>query len=82
MGVDKKKLTEEDIKFRYITPAITTRWKPEQISMEAKAEAPNLITDGLSDELEKAARISAAKALFGILPPDTDLERARVERLL
>lgn len=39
-------------------------------------------TDALSDEPEKAARISAAKALFGILPPDVDLERAREERLL
>ena len=42
MGVDKKNLTEEDIKFRYITPAITARWKPEQVAMEAKAQ----ITDG------------------------------------
>lgn len=42
MSVDKKKLTEEDIKLRYITPAITARWKPEQILMEHKAQ----ITDG------------------------------------
>ena len=46
MSVDKKNLTEEDIKLRYITPAITTRWKLEQISMEAVAKAPNQITDG------------------------------------
>ena len=39
-------------------------------------------TDALSGESEKAVRISAAKALFGILPPDVDLERAREERLL
>ena len=44
MSIDKKALTEEDIKFRYITPAITlARWKMEQISMEAKAVQ---ITDG------------------------------------
>ena len=42
MSVDKKHLTEEDIKLRYITPAIAARWKLEQISMEAKAR----ITDG------------------------------------
>ena len=44
MSVDKKSLTEEDIKFRYITPAIVdvAHWKPGQIAMEAKAQ----ITDG------------------------------------
>lgn len=38
--------------------------------------------ENLYDETETAARISAANALFGILPPDVDLERAREERLL
>ena len=38
-------------------------------------------TDNSSDKAEKTMRISAAKALFGILPPDVDLERAREERL-
>lgn len=28
-----------------------------------------------------ADRVAAAKALFGILPPDVDLDRARQERL-
>ena len=46
VSFDKKALTEEDIKLRYITPAITAHWKVEQISMEAKAKAPNQITDG------------------------------------
>ena len=41
-----------------------------------------LTSADVSDEAEKEARISAAKALFGILPPDVDLERAREERLL
>ena len=34
---DKKQLSEEDIKLRYITPAITKKWKPENIRMEAHA---------------------------------------------
>lgn len=38
--VDKKQLTEEDIKLRYITPAITAKWKLQHITMETK------ITDG------------------------------------
>ena len=46
MSIDKKNMTEEDIKLRYITPAITARWKLDQISMEAKTKAPNQITDG------------------------------------
>ena len=36
----KKQMTEEDIKLRYITPAITVTWKLSQITMETK------ITDG------------------------------------
>ena len=36
----KKQMTEEDIKLRYITPAITATWKLSQITMETK------ITDG------------------------------------
>ena len=36
----KKQMTEEDIKLRYSTPAITATWKLSQITMETK------ITDG------------------------------------
>ena len=38
--IDKKQMTEEDIKLRYITPAITAKWNVSQITMETK------ITDG------------------------------------
>lgn len=38
--IDKKKMTEEDIKLRYITPAITAKWSVDHITMETK------ITDG------------------------------------
>lgn len=31
---DKKRMTEEDIKLRFITPAITAKWSHERISME------------------------------------------------
>ena len=37
---DKKNMTEEDIKLKYITPAITAKWSVDHISMETK------ITDG------------------------------------
>ncbi len=40
MIVDKKQMTEEDIKLRYITPAITKCWPLSHITMETK------ITDG------------------------------------
>lgn len=41
MGVlDKKQMTEEDIKLQYITPAITATWDTGHITMETK------ITDG------------------------------------
>lgn len=38
--IDKKHMTEEDIKLQFITPAITAKWSLDRISMETK------ITDG------------------------------------
>jgi len=38
--IDKKQMSEEDIKLRYITPAITAKWSVDHITMETK------ITDG------------------------------------
>lgn len=38
--INKKQLTEEDIKLRFITPAITAKWNHSYITMETK------ITDG------------------------------------
>jgi type I restriction enzyme R subunit len=38
--IDKKQMSEEDIKLRFITPAITRTWDISQITMETK------ITDG------------------------------------
>ena len=38
--IDKKTMTEEDIKLQFITPAITSKWSLDRITMETK------ITDG------------------------------------
>ena len=68
MNMDKKELTEEDIKFRYITPAIVASWKPEQIAMEAKAQ----ITDGqieLRGNLVSRKHPKRADYLLSIYPP-------------
>ena len=40
MILSKKQMTEEDIKFQYISPAITKKWDSKKITMETK------ITDG------------------------------------
>lgn len=40
MILDKKQMTEEDIKLQYITPALTSRWDIHKITMETR------ITDG------------------------------------
>ena len=40
MVLDKKQMTEEDIKLQYITPAITSKWNIQKITMETQ------ITDG------------------------------------
>lgn len=38
--LNKKQMTEEDIKFHYITPSITSKWNKDKITMETQ------ITDG------------------------------------
>lgn len=38
--LSKKQMTEEDIKLRFITPAITAKWDTDHITMETR------ITDG------------------------------------
>ncbi|MBQ8199174.1 MAG: hypothetical protein IJZ76_07100, partial [Lachnospiraceae bacterium] len=38
--LNKKQMTEEDIKLQYITPAITSKWNIRKITMETQ------ITDG------------------------------------
>ena len=40
MILDKKQMTEEDIKLQYITPAVQAKWGLDRITMETK------ITDG------------------------------------
>ena len=40
MILDKKSMTEEDIKLQYITPAVTSKWSRAKITMETQ------ITDG------------------------------------
>ena len=38
--LDKREMTEEDIKLQFITPALTSKWDVTKITMETK------ITDG------------------------------------
>lgn len=52
---DNTKLTEEDIKLRYITPAIQKKWKNENILMEAQ------ITAGRINLTEKFVKRDAPK---------------------
>ena len=40
MVLNKKQMTEEDIKTQYITPAITAKWNLQKLTMETQ------ITDG------------------------------------
>jgi len=40
MILDKKQMSEEDIKLQFITPAITSKWTLDRVTMETK------ITDG------------------------------------
>ena len=40
MVLQKKDMTEEDIKLQYITPAVTSKWDRQKITMETQ------VTDG------------------------------------
>ena len=53
--LSKKNMTEEDIKLRYITPAITAKWNVENITMETQ------ITDGQYNLLGNIASRGPAK---------------------
>lgn len=44
--IDKKQLTEEDIKLRFITPAITAKWDLHNITMETKITAGKINLKG------------------------------------
>ncbi len=45
-GVDKKQMTEEDIKLQFITPAITAKWGLDRITMETKITAGKINLKG------------------------------------
>ncbi len=44
--IDKKNMSEEDIKLRYITPAIEQKWKREHMTMETTIAKAVSFTDG------------------------------------
>lgn len=39
MVLDKKQMTEEDVKLRYITPAIQSKWGLDRMTMETRITA-------------------------------------------
>jgi hypothetical protein len=52
MILDKKQMSEEDIKLQFITPAITSKWTLDRVTMETK------ITDGQIN-LEERSSLNA-----------------------
>ncbi len=44
--IDKKQMTEEDIKLQFITPAITAKWGLDRITMETKITAGKINLKG------------------------------------
>ena len=42
MILDKKQMSEEDIKLKYITPAITSKWNIQKITMETQITDINI----------------------------------------
>ena len=66
--MDKKQLSEEDVKRLFITPAIEAQWHKDHIRMEAK------ITDGRMNikgnlAVRNTPKISGLSALYGKRSP-------------
>lgn len=52
----KKPMTEEDIKFRFITPAITAKWSVDRVKLEAKITDSKISLKGNFAFREKTKR--------------------------
>ena len=61
--LNKKQMTEEDIKLQYITPAITSKWDVQKITMETQ------ITDGKVN-LKGLATWQKAEKIISVAHPD------------
>ena len=63
MVLQKKDMTEEDIKLQYITPAVTSKWDRQKITMETQ------VTDGkISLKGNLAVREKGKRAGLSALP--------------
>ncbi len=55
--LNKKDMTEEDVKFQYITPSITSKWSKSHITMETKITDGKIIIKGNVPHREKAQKV-------------------------
>jgi type I restriction enzyme R subunit len=67
MILDKKQMTEEDVKLQYITPAIQSKWGLDRITMETRITVLSEIMEKLKGNLsrENTGGFSRDKLPFG-----------------
>ena len=67
MILDKKQMTEEDVKLQYITPAIQSKWGLDRITMETRITVLSEIMEKLKGNLssENTGGFSQDKLPFG-----------------
>ena len=67
MILDKKQMTEEDVKLQYITPAIQSKWGLGRITMETRITVLSEIMEKLKGNLsrENTGGFSRDKLPFG-----------------
>ena len=67
MILDKKQMTEEDVKLQYITPAIQSKWGLDRITMETRITVLSEIMEKLKGNLsrENTGGCSRDKLPFG-----------------
>lgn len=61
MFTDKKLMTEEDIKHRYITPAIDSKWDKNKVRMEAQITDGKVNIQGNVDKRDKPEKANCHK---------------------
>ena len=52
--IDKKDMSEEEIKLNYITPAITETWSKSCIRMEFPVTPGRIMLDGKKETMKKS----------------------------
>jgi type I restriction enzyme R subunit len=78
--IDKKKMTEEDVKLQFITPAITGKWSLDHITMETKITDGKINLKGNFVFREKPKKATMSFILTSIIPSPLSKPKTTITR--